>query len=174
MARYVVTVDNREFDIELDYRSENFQARVNGRPCNIIYNPLGENRFLMLVDRESLEVDVRPVSANGDRIVFMLGQEIPVTVENYHLAQARKAAGITTHAVVEKRLAAPMPGLVLKIHVAPGQKVIKGQPLVVIEAMKMENIIKAKADAMVGSVLVNVGRSVEKGDILVEFQADGH
>ncbi|MBI5267073.1 MAG: biotin/lipoyl-binding protein [candidate division Zixibacteria bacterium] len=174
MARYVVTVDGREFDILLEYHSENYRATVNGRPTAITHNHLGENRFLLLADHESFEVDVRPAGSNGDRIVFMLGQEIPVQVENFHVAQARKAAGIVAHAAVERQLRAPMPGLVLKIHVTPGQRVTKGQPLVVIEAMKMENIIKAKADATVSAVTAVVGRTVEKGDPLVEFQADGH
>jgi biotin carboxyl carrier protein len=174
MARYVVTVDGREYDVVLEYHSENYRATVNGRPTEITYNHLGENRFLLLADREALEVDVRPAGGNGDRIVFMLGQEIPVTVEDYHVAQARKAAGIVAHVSVERQLRAPMPGLVLKIHVTPGQRVVKGQPLVVIEAMKMENIIKAKSDSTVAAVTVTVGRTVEKGDPLIEFQIDGH
>jgi len=174
MARYVVTVDGREFDIALEYHSEKYRATINGKACELVYNRLGESRFLMLVDREAIEIDVRPSGSNGDRVVFMMGQEIPVTVENYHVAQARKAAGITAHASVERQLRAPMPGLVLKIHVTPGQHVTKGQPLVVIEAMKMENIIKARADATVATVNALVGKSVEKGDTLLEFQTDGH
>lgn len=173
MARYVVTVESWEFEIDVEYHSESYRVKIDCQPREVVYNHLGESRFLMLVDRKSVEVDVRPVTGNGDRIVFMEGQEIPVSVENWHLAQARKAAGISAHPTAERELHAPMPGMVLKVAVAPGQKVTKGQPLVVIEAMKMENIIKAKADAVVSVVYAIAGKSVEKGEVLLEFQPDG-
>ena len=173
MARYVVTVENREYEVEIEYQSENYCAVFNGRQVRVVYNRLGENRFLMLADRQSLEIDVRPSTGDGDRIVFMEGHEIPVTVENWHLAQARKAAGISSHAVAELQLQAPMPGMVLKVLVTAGQQVAKGQTLAVIEAMKMENIIKAKHDAVVAVVHAVAGKSVEKGDTLLELQSDG-
>jgi biotin carboxyl carrier protein len=174
MARYVVTVENREFEIELEYHSEGYRAKINGQQREIVYSRLGDSRFLLLVDRESVEADVRPSGGNGDRIVFMEGHEIPVSVENFHLAQARKAAGISVHATLETQLHAPMPGMVLKVLVSAGQKVTKGQPLVVIEAMKMENIIKAKTEVVVSVVHATAGKSVEKGDILLEYHADGN
>jgi len=59
--------------------------------------------------------------------------------------------------------------MVLHIKVSPGDKIKKGETLVVIEAMKMENSIKAKADGTVKSIHIETGRSVEKGDRLVEF-----
>lgn len=174
MARYVVTIEGREIEVEIAYQSEKFSVTVDSRARTVEYNRLGENRFLMMVDRESIEADVRPGAVSGDRVVFMEGHEIPVSVENWQLAQARKAAGISAHTAAETRLQAPMPGMVLKIHVSAGQKITKGQPLLVIEAMKMENIIKAKADGVVKSIHAVPGRSVEKGDLLVEFESDGH
>lgn len=174
MARYVVTVEGREIEVEIEYQSERFQVKIDGRSRTVEYNRLGESRFLVMVDRESIEADVRPGASNGDRVVFMEGHEIPVSVENWQLAQARKAAGISSHAVAETKLHAPMPGMVLKVHAIVGQRITKGQPLLVIEAMKMENIIKAKSDGVIGVVHAVAGRSVEKGDLLVEFATDGH
>jgi propionyl-CoA carboxylase alpha chain len=63
-----------------------------------------------------------------------------------------------------------MPGLVISLRVAPGEPVAKGQPLMIIEAMKMENIIKARTDGIVKAIKVVPGQSVEKGDTLVEFE----
>lgn len=68
------------------------------------------------------------------------------------------------------QLKAPMPGLVLSVAVAAGQAVKKGEPLLILEAMKMENVIKASADATVRAVHVQKGAAVEKNQLLVDFE----
>jgi biotin carboxyl carrier protein len=64
---------------------------------------------------------------------------------------------------------APMPGLVLKIMVEPGQPISKGDALVILEAMKMENILKAPSDGIVKKILVTKGDKVEKNQIMVNM-----
>jgi len=65
---------------------------------------------------------------------------------------------------------APMPGLVLKILVTPGQQINKGDGLVILEAMKMENILKATGPATVKAIKVNELTAVEKGAVLIELE----
>jgi len=64
---------------------------------------------------------------------------------------------------------APLPGLILKIHVKPGDPVKAGQNLVVMEAMKMENDVQASGNGTVKSILVKEGDSVNEGDVLIEL-----
>lgn len=168
MPRYQVTINEREYDIRLEYRSERFIASVNGAVRDVVVRPLGETRSLLLIDGVSLEVDVHPGS-NGYRAVVVGGVEMQAQVEDYNVALARKAAGATVHSVRESSMKAPMPGLVVDIRVTSGDHVKKGQPLVVIEAMKMENLLRARQDATIKAVVVTNGQSVEKGDTLVEF-----
>ena len=66
-------------------------------------------------------------------------------------------------------LKAPMPGLVLNLLVIPGQMVSKGDPLLILEAMKMENVIKAAGDGQVKSIHVKQGDAVVKGQLLLEM-----
>jgi biotin carboxyl carrier protein len=68
-------------------------------------------------------------------------------------------------------LKAPMPGLVVQIQVQPGQEVDTGTPLVVLEAMKMQNELKAPGPAVIKAIRVAPGEAVEKGQVLLEMDA---
>lgn len=72
------------------------------------------------------------------------------------------------HGMIEN-IITPMPGSVIKIFVVEGQAVTTGQPIVIVEAMKMENEVKASADAVVSKVNVIEGQQVDSGQVLVEF-----
>lgn len=170
MARYLIEIEGHEYDIELEYRSEKYVATLDGREIEIEYHPIGRGRSVMLVDSQSNEVDVRTNGSDGERLVFMRGNEITVKIENYQLAQLRKRVGMSTGGELQKIVKAPMPGLVLDIMVTAGEVVTKDQPLLIIEAMKMENIIKAPGEGTIKAVNVESKASVEKGDSLVELE----
>lgn len=70
-----------------------------------------------------------------------------------------------------KPVRAPMPGMIVRTDVSVGDTVRAGQGVVVMEAMKMENELKAEADGVVTRVLIEPGQAVEKGAVLVEFEA---
>jgi len=74
-----------------------------------------------------------------------------------------------TAAAAARELVAPMPGLVLSVAVAAGQRVAAGDPLLVLEAMKMENELRAEADCTVEAVHVTPGEAVGKKQVLMEF-----
>ncbi len=65
---------------------------------------------------------------------------------------------------------APMPGLVLNIEIEQGQSVSKGEALVILEAMKMENVIKSPGDGVIKRIAVSQGDAVEKNTLLIEFE----
>ena len=66
-------------------------------------------------------------------------------------------------------LKAPMPGLVTKIFVAEGDVIKQGEPLLILEAMKMENVFKAASDVIIKSISVGERQAVEKGEVLIAF-----
>lgn len=72
---------------------------------------------------------------------------------------------------VASELKAPMPGMVLNIEVEVGQEVKEGDALVVLEAMKMENVLKSPADVVIKSIAVKEGVAVEKNELLIEFES---
>lgn len=68
-----------------------------------------------------------------------------------------------------KAIKAPMPGLVIEINVEEGQKVDENEKILVLEAMKMENVLKISHEAVIKKVLIKKGQAVEKGQILIEL-----
>jgi pyruvate carboxylase subunit B len=94
--------------------------------------------------------------------------EVEALDERRRAIQAMTGAGSVNSGPAP--LVAPMPGLVVRVDVQPGDKVQAGQPLVVMEAMKMENELRATAAGVVVSVRVQAGVAVEKGSILVELR----
>ncbi|RZK31635.1 MAG: biotin/lipoyl-binding protein, partial [Hymenobacter sp.] len=98
---------------------------------------------------------------NGQRIELQAKDRFDRLLDQMGLSNATAAK--------VNELKAPMPGLIVDIRVQPGQAVQKGDPLLVLEAMKMENILKAPADGVISSVKVDLRANVTKGQVLVQF-----
>lgn len=70
---------------------------------------------------------------------------------------------------LKKNITAPMPGKVIDVMAAEGKSVAKGEGILILEAMKMENVLKAEADCLIKKIIVQKGESVEKNQLLVEL-----
>lgn len=130
----------------------------------------------------TLSMGGRPHRVFGARIgetsweIHHRGRTFRVEVADERRWRMRQARGDGTAAASGlEPLRAPMPGLVMRVDVEEGQEVSEGQGLLIVEAMKMENELRARAAGRVRRVLVSAGESVGRGDILVEFEQDaGH
>lgn len=169
MERYAVKVSGREYDVRVEPAGENFSVLVGKNKKSVAVQNLGGSRMLLLIDNQPHEIDIRSDGYESRRLVFVKGTEIEVEIEDFRLAQAKKVAGMSDRKVTVQNVKAPMPGLILEVKVSPGEKVGERQPLVVIEAMKMENIIKSPRNGVIKKVSVISGQSVEKNDLLIEF-----
>lgn len=109
-----------------------------------------------------IELGTRPgtLCINGEPVI------VDLYIEGFE--EERKGARIAGPAV--GGVVSPMPGRVVKIIAKTGDKVKKGDPLVVIESMKMENIISAPREGTVKNVFVTIGTTVNKGDPLIEIE----
>ncbi len=79
----------------------------------------------------------------------------------------------TNNRAAQHHIISPMPGLVLQILLAEGAAVVAGQPVIILEAMKMENVLKAPCDGRIAQVHVRDGESINKGALLVEIKPVG-
>lgn len=101
------------------------------------------------------------ISVNGKSIEYTIADELDLLVDKLGFSVAE------TERIDE--IKAPMPGLVLKIMVSNDEEVKEGQALLILEAMKMENVIKAPADGQIKHIDVKVGEAVEKKKVLLTF-----
>jgi len=126
---------------------------------SVLYNGKSFTAIIEGIDRKTKEVSM---SVNGQLYKTVIKEPIDLLLSNMglDLKAMQKAEPIK----------APMPGMVLKILVSPGQQINKGDGLVILEAMKMENILKATATAVVKAIRVNERTAVEKGTVLIELE----
>ncbi len=99
------------------------------------------------------------------------GRTFDVRIEDERTRAIREMAGRGAVDVGSGELRAPMPGLVLRVLVEPGQQVAAGDSLVVVEAMKMENELRARGSGTVSTVAVRSGDAVDRDDLLITFEA---
>jgi len=133
---------------------------VDGRTFDLAVEPTSERTFR--VEAEGIVRTVHGV-ADGERVHVFWGGRAYVLRRETAAATPRSAAASGTHE-------APMPGRVVAVKVAVGEAVTKGQALLIIEAMKMENVVRATRDGTVRVVAVEVGARVAPGETLVELQ----
>lgn len=128
---------------------------------------LGQGRLsLRLPDGSMHDLVVETEATPGHRVVHLQGMRLP-TVVSTRVRRGSSATGAETGPL---RVVAPMPGKVVRVPVAPGDQVDARQPVVVIEAMKMENALSAGRPGIVREVLVQEGMSVEAGRPLVVLE----
>lgn len=132
---------------------------------------LEAKHFHILKDNKSYRAEV--LSADFETKTFQLkinGEIHEVNLKDKTDLLLEKMGLSATADNVMKELKAPMPGLIYELKVAEGDSVEKGDVLLILVAMKMENAIKAVGDGIVKQINVNLNDSVEKGQVLITFE----
>lgn len=151
----------REFEVELTSGdSAGLRARIDGREIEARAEPLADGTTILTIDGRRIRVIA---SRRRDMIVVAAG---PASFE--FLQVAERGAG-AAHGLVTPEVRAPLPGKVLKVLVREGQSVEPGQPLLIMEAMKMETTLYAEGAARVKRIAAGPGDAVEHGALLIEL-----
>ena len=164
--RWIVTLEGRELGVDV--------VDVGGR-WSVLISPnvvSGGSRNDVGTPSRSYEIAFEPREAGG-QVVFVNGDAFPLTITDPRAAFARRSPASDTGlagASGSAAVTAPMPGRVVKVLVAPGDAVAARQPLVIVEAMKMENELRAPRSGTVASVRVSEGQSVEAQAVLVVIE----
>ena len=140
-----------------------YTVGVDGHEFIVDGRRTGRNNYSLLIDNRSFEVDVDTI--DDDYHVLLDGRtyHINMSDERQNRVGSRQS-GIEASGRQEVKI--PMPGKVVTVLVNEGDTVAKGQGLVIVEAMKMENEVRASGDGEVKEIRVKAGESVESGQVL--------
>ena len=162
------------------------QAKVNGKEFEIISNEDGysingnsfqwdkvkisDGYFHILYQNKSYNAEVVLIDKVTKSFTFKInGSNYTVTLKDKFDLLLEKMGMTSVDSGKINNVKAPMPGLIIDLKVKPGDLVKPGDQLLILEAMKMENILKAQGEGIVKNVKVKKGDTVEKGQVLVEF-----
>ena len=121
--------------------------------------------YSLLLDHRVVEVAVTDGAARGEVVVHLPSISVPASID-----AGRRRGRTAGHADGEQRIVAPMPGRVVRVLAQAGDEVELRQPLIVVEAMKMENELRAPKAGRVKEVAVEPGASVEAGRLLIVIE----
>ncbi len=165
--KYITTIGDKEYSIEILGPR---QINVDGQVYEVDFQSIsGQPVFSLLVDGGSYQAAVFP--GDDDTLqVLMRGALFVATVEDEREKRLKSAGGGGAQTSGEFVLRAPMPGLIVKIPVSEGQEVKKGDTLVVLESMKMQNELKTPRDGKAARIQVKIGDSVEQRQIILSVE----
>ncbi len=161
--KYVTTVGDTEFIVEV---LDKAHVTLNGTLMDVNFEAIsGQPVYSLVIDGKSYEAYV--YEGEDQLQVLLLGQQYPVKVEDERERRLKATAGGHLTESGEFQLKAPMPGLVVGIPVEEGQQVEKGQVLLILESMKMQNELRCPRPGKVGRIRVKSGQSVEQRQVLL-------
>ena len=167
--KYSVTVNGAPFEIEVD--REGVRVGETSSNARILELDGSATPLRMLTIGEQIHrVQVRPGETRGRYTLWVDGFRFEVEALDERTRAIRELSAATAKPAGPAPLVAPMPGLIVRVNVREGEQVQAGQGLIVMEAMKMENELRAATAAVVKRVLVGPGTAVEKGALLLEME----
>ena len=144
---------------------------LNGTSVDVDLLQVHENSFHILRNNKSYSATL--VSFNAEEKIMVLNvngndYEVSIKDKNDLLLQQLGISAKSSSAV--QFIKAPMPGLIINVSVTVGAEVKKGDTLLILEAMKMENVIKSPRDGKIKKVTVELKKAVEKNQMMLEFE----
>ncbi len=155
-------------EVQVEPTDDGFVVTLGGSQLQVQAIPMDEQRLAVMVNHHPRVVEVQQ---QGPQVVFRTdGNEYAVEVLTEQERLSREMFGDSGADQSASEIRAPMPGLVLNVLVAPGDAVSVGQPLLIMEAMKMENEIRSTVDGVIKQVVVQPQQPVEKDELLIVLE----
>lgn len=161
------TISERQYEFELIDKNGGIKVFQAGRQVDLDLQPLGQGRYSLIINNKPHLLNI--VRKDGLFQVHLEGDSFPVVIDDERTLKLKELMQHTRKGPLEQIIKAPIPGLVVKINVSDKQQVESGGSLLILEAMKMENIIKASCDCQVAEIFVKEGQAVQQNDRLMKL-----
>jgi biotin carboxyl carrier protein len=163
---YEVTVAGKSYRVELERQGAGWKCKLDGRELPLDVTPAQNGVLSLLMDGKSYEVKQEVTGAETNIVVG--NERFSVALSDPRSLRARRRAGGAEQGI--KKIVAPMPGKIVRLLAAEGSAVQLGQSVIVIEAMKMQNELKAPKNGVLKKINVREGAAVEAGQALAEVE----
>jgi biotin carboxyl carrier protein len=164
--KYFVTIAGREIELDLD--GENVRLDGETLQVSLRHRP-GTPLWQLTLNGRASDVMLRSLG-RGRWTAGMAGEQVELEVVDERTRHIRSLTVGAERPAGGEVIRAPMPGLVVRVLVEPGAPVAGGSGVLVLEAMKMENELRASTAGVVHAVRVEPGQAVERGQVLVELE----
>ncbi len=162
--------NDHEFTYDTFRKEDALHILLDGQETSYDLAELGNGRYALIKNGRSFLVHL--LKQNDLYHVHVNGAYYAIRVEDERMRKLKELVAASHTGPAEQIIKAPIPGFVLKVQVEAGQNVKKGDPLLILEAMKMENVIKADEDARVEKVMVREQEAVQQDQELLLLVAD--
>jgi biotin carboxyl carrier protein len=154
----------------LKINGNTFEGTLNGKTVAGSLIKINNYQFHLIYNSASYNIDLIKLNAEEKALVIKINSiRFNLQLKDKY-DELLHSLGLDNLAVKKvSDVKAPMPGMVLSVLVQEGVTVKKGDALIVLEAMKMENILKSPSDGVIKKIIANKGRAVEKNEILIQF-----
>lgn len=163
---FTVTIQNKSYSVEKTEEA----IHVNNQTINWDMRWISDRKIHLIYENKSVEAELISLDKLAKTIQIKLGNKTSSLQLKDRFDLLLEQMGMNnTASQALKEIKAPMPGLILDLKVKAGDEVKKGEVLLILEAMKMENILKSPGDGVVKAVKVSLNQSVEKNQVLIQF-----
>jgi biotin carboxyl carrier protein len=171
--KFVVRINNQEKTVVVDENNGFYDIDLDGTPYRVDCRYFGDRDFLsLLINNKSYLIESAPVKAEDGRYYArVMGRHYDVEVLDELLVAVRDAEGHTQDAGAYTVIS-PMPGLILEIKVDVGDRVESGDPVVIMEAMKMQNELATEVGGVVKEICVEPTQTVDSQAPLVLIERE--
>ncbi len=166
MNEYIVTINNKKITVVL---SNNSEVNIEGNNYHYEVIELGENDYVLKIDNRFYEISADKIDAEQYSI-FINGKVLEAVVRTGLQEKASNLIAKSSELKHKLEVKAPMPGMILKIKKNIGERVQKGDSIIILEAMKMENDIKSPFSGIIKEIKVKENNPVEKGAVLFSIE----
>lgn len=162
----------KETDFQYDslYKNEKHSLFLAETEQDFDIESLGNGRYSLIKDNQSYLLHL--ISKDGIYHVHLNGAHFEVEVEDERMRRVKELVQSNVSGPAELLVKAPIPGVIVQLNVEEGNTITKGQPLLILEAMKMENVIKASCDCKIEQILVSEKEAVQQNQGLIKLVMD--